>query len=121
MKKTALRQERACHKIFITSDTFCDKTEKDEDGNDNFIIVGQNKDQIEKNITSCLEEPLHTMLQKWSEDLKRICFWENASDIIAEIEAIRKKLVPYNSIDIDLSSTGTDSIVPGNLKNYLLR
>lgn len=122
MKKNVLRQERTCHKIFITSDTFCDKTDEDEDGHDNLIInVGQDKDQIEEIITSCLEEPLHTMLQKWSEDLKRICFWENTSDIIAEIEAIRKKLVFTKGKDTDQPSTGTYSIVPGNLKNYLLR
>lgn len=111
-----MRQEWACHKIFITSDTFCDKTDEDED----IISVGQNKDQIEEIITTCLEEPLDKILQKWSEELKCVCSLENALDIIAEIEAIRKKLVLINGKDTYLSSTGTDRIVPGNVRDYLL-
>lgn len=118
LKKNALRQERACHKIFIRSD--CDKTDDDKDEDENFIIsVGQDKDQIEEIITSCLEEPLHRMLQKWSEDLKRDIFSENASDIFAEIEAIRKKLVFTNSKDTDVPIAGKKPIVPDNVKDYL--
>lgn len=118
MKKNVLRQERACHKIFIKSDTSCDKTDEDKD-EDEIISVGQDKNQIEEIITSCLEEPLHKMLQKWSEDLKSVCFRENASDIIVEIEAIRKKLVFTKSKDTDAPIAGTESIVPGNVKDYL--
>lgn len=118
MKKNVLRQERACHRIFIRSVTVCDITTDEDEDDDLIISVGQNKDQIEEIITSCLEKPLHQMLQKWSEDLK--CFGEKASDIIAEIEAIRKKLVLTNSKAIDLQSAGTGSIVPSNVKDYLL-
>lgn len=115
-------QERACHKIFITSNTLCDKTDEDEDVDDNSIIsVGQDKDQIEEIITSCLEEPLDKILQKWSEDLERACSLEDASDIIAEIGAIRKKLVFTNGKDTGLPNTDTGRIVPGNVKDYLLR
>lgn len=116
-----LRQEKACHKIFIRSDTFCDKTNRDEDEDDDFVIsVGQDKDQIEDIITSCLEEPLHQMLQKWLKDLKRESFRENASDIIAEMEAISKMLVLINSRDTDVPIPGTKSIVPDNVKDYLI-
>lgn len=115
-----MRQESACHKILIKSDACCDKTDEDED----FIIsVGQDKDQIEEIITSCLEEPLHRKLQKWTNDLKRKCIRGNASDIIEEVEAIRKKLVSTKSrkkdIDSDLLSSSTESIVPDNVKKYL--
>lgn len=120
MKKNALRQERACHKIFITSNTFCDKTDEDEDVDDNFIIfVGEDKDQIEEIITSCLEEPLDKMLQKWLEDLQRECFRENASDVILEIQAIRNKLLPTNRKKTYVPSTCTGTIVPDNVKDYL--
>lgn len=115
-------QEGVCHKIFIRSDTFCDKADRDEDEDDDSIIsVCQDKDQIQDIITSCLEEPLHEMLQKWSEDLKRVCFTENASDVIAEIEALRNKLLPTISKKTDVPCTGTGTIVPDNVKDYLFR
>lgn len=117
-----MRQEKASHKIFIRSNTFCDNKEEDEDRDDKSIIsVGQDKDEIEEIITSCLEEPLHEMLQKWSEDLKRVCFTENASDVIAEIEALRNKLLPTISKKTDVPCTGTGTIVPENVKDYLFR
>lgn len=121
MKENTLCQEGVCHKIFIRSDTFCDKADRDEDEDDNSIIsVCQDKDQIQDIITSCLEEPLHKMLQKWSEDLKSVCFRENASDIIVKIEAIRKKLVFTKSKDTDAPIASTESIVPGNVNDYLI-
>lgn len=121
MKKNVLRQETACHKIFIKSDTSCDKTDEDKDEDENLMIsVGPDKNQIEEIITSCLEEPLHKMLQKWSEDLKSVCFRENASDIIVKIEAIRKKLVFTKSKDTDAPIASTESIVPGNVNDYLI-
>lgn len=122
MKKNTLRQKRACHKIFIRCDTISDKTYRDEHEYDDFIFsVGQDKDQIEKIITACLEEPLHQMLQQWQKDLKRENFRGNASNIIAEVEAISKELVLTNSKDTDVPIPGTDSTVPGNVKDYLLR
>lgn len=115
-----MRQEKASHKIVIKSDNFCDKT----DEADNFIIsVGQDKDQIEEIITSCIEEPLQHMLQKWLEDLKLDHLRRSALDINAEIEAIRKKLLSNNSIDTEVDfnipSTRTETVIPGNVKDYL--
>lgn len=116
LKKNALRQERASHKIFIRSN----KTMEDENGDDSFFIsVGKDKDEIEEIITSCLEKPLHLMLQKWLGHLKRECFRENASDVIAEIEAIRNKLLPTNRKTTDVPSIRTGTIVPDNMKDYL--
>lgn len=117
-----MRQERACHKIFIRSDTFSDQTYEDEDEDGDFIIsVGQDKDQIEEIITSCLEKPLCQMLQQWQTDLARESFRENASDINAEIEGISKMLVLTNSKDTCLSIVDTESIVPNDVKDYLFR
>lgn len=114
-----MHQEKACHKILIKPDIFCDET---DDADDSIISLGQDKDQIEEIITTCIEEPLHHMLQNWLEDLKLDHLRGNASDIIAEIEAIRKKF-SNNSIDTDLdsniSSTSTETVVPGNVKDYL--
>lgn len=88
------------------------------------IIVGENKQQILETITTCLEEPLHNLLQKWLEDLKN----ENVLtkleyDVIAEIEAIHKLMVfdSYkNTNDASiLKEPSTQSIVPNNVKEYL--
>lgn len=118
--KSVLRHERACHKILIKSGNCYDKT---DDADDSIISVGQNKYQIEEIITSCIEEPLQHMLQKWSEDLKLDHLRGSATDIIAEIEAIRKKLVSNNSIntevDPSLPNSSTKTVLPGNVKDYL--
>lgn len=118
--KNVLRHEKACHKILIKSDYCCYKTDEADD----FIIsVGQDKDQIEEIITSCIEEPLQHMLQKWSEDLKLDHLRGSASDVIAEIEAIRKKLVSNKSINTEVDpstpNTSTKTVLPGNVKDYL--
>lgn len=122
MKENTLCQEGVCHKIFIRSDTFCDKADRDEDEDDDSIIsVCQDKDQIQDIITSCLEEPLQKMLQQLRKDLKRGRFFENASDIIAEIEAISNELIPINSKDTGVPISGSKSIVPDNVKDFLFR
>lgn len=122
MKENTLRQEGVCHKIFIRSDTFCDKADRDEDKDDDSIIsVGQDKEQIEEIITSCLEEPLQNMLKQWRKDLKHERFSENASDIIAEIDAISNELIPFNSKDTDVPISGSKRIVPDNVKDFLFR
>lgn len=77
-------------------------------------------------ITTCLEEPFHNMLQKWLEDVtNENCSTKLAYDVIAEIEAIRKLLVfeDYKNTDAAsiLKRTGTQSIVPDNVKEYLFK
>lgn len=117
-----MRQKGVCHKIFIRSDTFCDKADRDEDEDDDSIIsVCQDKDQIRDIITSCLEEPLQKMLQQLRKDLKHGRFLENASDIIGEIEAISNELIPINSKDTDVPISGSKRIVPDNVKDFLFR
>lgn len=75
-------------------------------------------------ITTCLEEPFRNTLQKWLETLtKKNRSTKLAYDVIAEIEAILKLMVldGYKSTDDAsfLKRTGTQSIVPDNVKEYL--
>lgn len=114
-------REHACHKILIQSDVHFDKTRK-ADGS--IIIVGQNKRQIQEIITSCLEEQLDEMLHDWLEKLKREVLNKQISEIIAEIEAIRKQLIldtSNNTAAPDASCNDTNSIVPNDVKEYLFR
>lgn len=116
-----MRGENACHKILIKSDVPCDKTRK-ADGS--IIIVGQNKRQIKEIITSCFEEQLHQMLKDWLGKLKHEDSNKQTSEIIAEIEAIRKQLILDTSSNIaalDAPSIANKSIVPNDVKDYLIR
>lgn len=75
-------------------------------------------------ITTCLEEPFHKILQKWLEDLTiEEGSTESAHDIIAEIEAIRRHIffgVKENVAAFSvLKRSGSQSIVPDNVKEYL--
>lgn len=88
------------------------------------FIVGENKQQIMETITTCIEEPLQNMLQRWLKDLKNeISLTKLAYDVIAEIEAIHKFMVfdSYKNTDDAsiLKEPGTQSIVPNNVKKYL--
>lgn len=96
-----MRKENARHKILIQSDVSDDKTRK-ADGS--IIIVGQNKRQIKEMITSCLEEQLDQVLQDWLGKLKHDDLNKQTSEIIDEIEAIRKQLI---------LDTGNNTAAPG--------
>lgn len=116
-----MRRKHARHKILIQSDVHFDKTSK-ADGS--IIIVSQNKRQIQELITSCLEEQLDEVLQDWLEKLKRVVLNKQTSEIIAEIEAIRKQLIldtRNNTAVPDASCNDTNSIVPNDVKEYLFR
>lgn len=99
-----LSKESACHRILIKSDTDCDELEKKDDS---IIIVNQNKEHIQEIITSCLEEPLHQMLQRWNESLKTETPTRLGSRFIAEIEDIRKQMVLDNRKDTTVVSIET--------------
>lgn len=116
-----MRKENACHKILIQSDVSHDKKRK-ADGS--ILIVGQNKRQIKEIITSCLEEQLDQVLEDWLEKLKHKELNKQTSDIIAEIEAIRKQLIldtRNNTNDLDAPCIANKSIVPNDVKEYLFR
>lgn len=115
-------RESTCHKILIKSDTFYEKRDK---ADDSIIIVEKNKEQIKEIITSCLEEPLHLMLQEWLEVLKTKCSSRFASGLIAEIEAIQKQMesctIKEGEVSHVLRSAGAGSIVPDNIIDFLFR
>lgn len=116
-----LRKENACHKILIQSDVSYDKKRK---AGGSILIVGQNKRQIKEIITSCLEEQLDQVLEDWLEKLKHKDLNKQTSDIIAEIEAIRKQLIldtRNNTNDLDAPCIANKSIVPNDVKEYLFR
>lgn len=116
-----MRLRIACHKILIKSGTLSDTDQAD----DSIIIVGHNKKQIKDAITTCLEEPLHQMLQEWLEVFKNKPSNETSSEIIAEIEAICKQMEIINRKYTEISSLSpslnTKSIVPDDVKEYLFR
>lgn len=116
-----LRRENACHKILIQSDVPFDKT-PEADGS--IISVGQSKRRIKEIITSCLEEQLDQVLQDWLGKLKHEDLNKQTSDIIAEIEAIRKQLIldtRHNTNGLDAPCIANKSIVPNDVKEYLFR
>lgn len=94
-------RESACHLILIKS--ALDATDK-EDGS--FIIVDQNKDNILKAITSCLEQPLCHILQELSD------FNSECTEIANAINALKKAMLDHNE------DTKTPK-VPDDIKKYL--
>lgn len=72
-----------------------------------------------------MEEPFHQILKEWLEDFRNQSLTESASEIIAEINDIRKYLVfekSENTATVSgLQGGGTKLIVPDNVKDYLFR
>lgn len=91
----------ACHLIFIKSSL--DATDKEDDS---IIFVDQNKKNILKAITLCLEKPLYHMLQELSD-----CHSE-CTERSSEIMALKKMMLEHNE------ETGTPTI-PDNVKKCL--
>lgn len=73
----------------------------------------------------CLEEPFYQILKEWLEDFRNQGLTESASEIIAEINVIRKNLVfekRENTATVSgLQGGDTKLIVPDNVKDYLFR
>lgn len=105
-----LFKESACHRILIKSDTDCDELNGEDD---HIIVVNQNIERIQEIITTCLEEPLHQILQQLKESLK------------TEIEDISKQMILEKHKDTSVvsveTSVGAKCIVPENVKTYLFR
>lgn len=95
-------RESVCHPIFIKTDL--DATDKEDDS---IIIVDQNKGDILKAITSCLEQPLCHILQELS-DLHSEC-----TEKMNEIMALKKMML--NHIEDTMTPT-----VPIDIKRYLI-
>lgn len=89
---------------------------------DNVIIV--EKDQVQAALTSCLEEPLRYLLDKWWKGIKRMHQTKQTHHVISEIESIRKQMLFEDTkefIESDDPSSTSTNIVPGTIKEYLFR
>lgn len=117
-----LFKESACHRILIKSDTDYDELNGEDD---HIIVVNQNKERIQEIITTCLEEPLHQILQQLKESLKTETPTRNVSRLIDEIEDISKQMILQKHKDTSVvsveTSVGTKCIVPEDVKTYLFR
>lgn len=87
------------------------------------IVVDENKEDIIRAITSCLEKPIHQMLQNWSTYLKTEGLGKHTSRATAEMKAIRKQLVLDESKRktpaFDIPRFKCKSIVPEDIRDYL--
>lgn len=78
----------------------------EDNANDSIIVVDRNKENILEALTSCLEQPLCTMLQEW------LHLYSEDPVILGEVEPLYKtRLNPNNAID--------PTKVPDDLKIYL--
>lgn len=112
--------DKISDKILIKSASICNEI----DGNtDSLIIIDENKTDIARAITYCLEKPIHQMLQNWSTYLKMEGLGKHTPRVIAEIKAIRKQLMLDESKRTtavsDLSRNKCKTRVPGDIKDYL--
>lgn len=107
--------DKASDKILIKSASICDET---EETTESLIIIAENKTNIARAITSCLEKPIHQILQHWSTGLKTEGLGKRTSRVIAEIKAIRKELV-LDEHKRTTAATDCKTCVPDDLKDYL--
>lgn len=98
--------------IFVNSHFACLET---EGADDPFIFVDLCKEQIKEAIATCLVVPLHRMLQEWFEVLKTKRPNELHSEILSEIQAIRKQLALCTS-----RKRSPSSVLPSNCTNYVI-
>lgn len=112
--------EKTSDKILIKSANICDEIDKITDS---FIIIDGNKEDIARTITSCFEEPIIQMLQKWLTNLETEGLGKHTSRATAEMKAIRKQLVLDESKRktpaFDIPRFKCKSIVPGDIRDYL--
>lgn len=94
-------KESVCHLIFVKP--VQDVAEK---ADDSIIVVDRNKENILEALTSCLEQPLCTLLQEW------LHLYSEDPVILGEVEALYKTRLNHNNA-IDPPK------VPDDLKIYL--
>lgn len=89
---------------------------------DNVITV--EKDEVQEALTSCLEEPLQVLLDKWSKGIKRMHQTKQTHHVISEIESIRRQMLFEDTKEVfesEDASSASRNIVPGTIKEYLFR
>lgn len=112
-----LRGQGASENIRIKPATIFNET----DGiTGSLIFVDENKEENIRAITSCLEKPIHQMLQNWSAYLETKGLGKHTSRVIAEIKAIGKQLeLEESKGTAAVFEMKCQSIVPGDMKDYL--
>lgn len=112
-----LRGQGALENTRIKSASICGETDEIADS---LIFIDKNKKDNIRAITSCLEKPIHQMLQNWSTYLETKGLGKHTSRVIAEIKAIGKQLVLEESKGTAaVFEMKCQSIVPGDMKDYL--
>lgn len=115
-----LCREKACHKILIIPYPNQNEHERVEDS---IIIIREDKEQILRTISVCLEKQIHHILQDWLANLSVEYFGKHLPGIVDEIEDIRREIFDENSCHIIGASafrgTSSESNVPGNVIKYL--
>lgn len=109
-----LRREKACHKILIISDPNHKETEKIEDS---IFIIREDKEDILRMISICLEEQIHYILQDWLSNMSKEDFGKHIPWIIDEIKDIRKEM--FDESICHTTGSVNESIVPPNVIKYL--
>lgn len=112
-----LRGQGALENTRIKSASICGETDEIADS---LIFIDKNKKDNIRAITSCLEKPIHQMLQNWSTYLETKELGKHTSRVIDEIKAIGKQLVLEESKGTAaVFEMKCQSIVPGDMKDYL--
>lgn len=106
-----LHQNCASHSILVTSEPVCE-TDK---GDDSITIIGQNKEEIMKTITICLEQPFRLKLEQLLKDLPNKDSSRLASKRSGEIKALLKEIRFDNN-----EETVTENL-PDDIQDYPLR
>lgn len=106
-----LHQNCASHSILVTSEPVCE-TDK---GDDSITIIGQNKEEIMKTITICLEQPFRHKLEQLLKDLPNKDSSRLESKRSGEIMALLKEIRFDNN-----EETVTENL-PDDTQDYLFR
>lgn len=110
-----LRREKACHKILIIPDPNQIETERVEES---IYIIREDKEDILRMISVCLEEQIYQILEileNWLENLPMEGFGK--PEIVDEIKDIRKEMLFHDN----QHSTIASAVVPINVKEFLLK
>lgn len=107
-----LRRQSACHKIFITT---CPNQNETEKLDESIKIIREEKEEIVRMISVCLEERIDQILKDWLVSLPTEGFDKHLPGIVDEIEDIHKELLFHDNQHTTVAST----VVPSNLKEFL--
>nr|XP_022303508.1 uncharacterized protein LOC111111056 isoform X2 [Crassostrea virginica]XP_022303509.1 uncharacterized protein LOC111111056 isoform X2 [Crassostrea virginica] len=114
-----LKGNDACHKFFVKSrEVSRDWSAKEKD------IEIIDYEHVLEAITSCLEDPLHRMLDKWIKQIRETGSTRETVWMILEMENIQKQMTfkkPEQNADSLSATLGFAENVPRDVKEYLAR